>query len=249
MVNWKELVKSYLIEDEPKGDPIEKTYEKHFPLSSNGTFSLNTIRGSVRITTHQESEVKIHAVMRSETGDQERLNKLRIIDKASASKVSIEVDYSEITKIKARDGIFVHFIIGLPEDCSLILDASKAEFDVDCPSGSITVMSGKARGKLKGIRNAFEYSNQKGNLAADMTGPHPVNIIDQSGNVQLTVRGPQDYRITGGSQKGLVNVNGADVNQQLNEKRQVTLDGILGGGTHAMKLNTQKGNINVTFVD
>lgn len=248
MVNWKDLVKSYLTDDEPKGDPIEKTYDREFDLPAGGQFRLKTIRGSVRITTHAKPSLQVHAVMISETGDQERLDKLSIIEKVQPNQVTLEVDYSAIIKIKARDGIFVHFTIAMPEGCDLTLDCHKSDYEIDAPSGQISIISGKASGNVKGIRNNFQLQNSKGRFTGDFDGPHAIQIVDQGGNIQLNVRGAQDYSVTGCTHKGLININGADVKQTLSDKRQITLDGTLGAGTHPLNLSTQKGNINVSFL-
>jgi hypothetical protein len=247
-MSWKDLVKSYLTNEEPLGDPIEKVYEKTFPLEGAGTFNLKTIRGSVRLTTHDQPQVNVHAVLRSETGDQERLDELRILEHTQPGFVAIEVDYNQIIKIKARDGIFVHFTIAVPRQANLNLDLHKSNYNIDPSSGALHIKVGKASGTVKGIHGPFTLENQKGNFTGNLNGPQPIEIHDQGGNIQLEIKGEPDYRVNGSTQKGLINVSGADIQQSMGEKREIQLSGTLGNGTHPLNLTSKKGNINLLFV-
>ena len=168
-------------------------YEQTLPLNKDGTVSINTYKGSIRVETWDKAEVYFHAKVEPDTdgwnntSPEEQLEKCKVEFDHSQNYLSIESDY-----VKNHGGsetrAFVHYTIKMPATASLRIDDYKSKTHINNLKSDIDLET------YKGLVNIINYSGKldletyKGTVEIDYSDlGHSCKLETYKGDFLLTL--------------------------------------------------------------
>jgi len=156
---------------------------KTLPLKSDGELSVDTYKGSIKVTTWDKPEVSIHATIESDDEFWEKYSAERVRDtdieiEATEARISIKTDYSNIRRHHHDfwswfgDGSgslpLVHYTITMPATASL------------------SVKDYKSRSTLSNLHSHVDFNTYKGNVEiADLEGSLKFETYRGEGRVEI----------------------------------------------------------------
>ena len=140
-------------------------------LSRDGRVSIENHKGSIRVTTWDRPEVRIHA--RIEPGGSSRREEewvqdteIRIDD--SRNTVRIKTDYDRIRKgmwsWNSGSNPYVHYTIRMPHSAELDIEDHKSEIEIIGHSGNVRLNTHKGIVEIKEQDGAVDLETHKGEI-------------------------------------------------------------------------------------
>ncbi len=232
----------------------ENFFEKEFPVEANAGFSLDSHKGLIKIRTDGGASIRVKAKL---VGGDDNLAEYVTIETDSGSDfASVKVRYDHKSAQSMFKGLMgkgmtwpeLHFDIILPDNCSLVVDSHKSEFDLEVPSRDIRIDSHKGTGRIVGVRSDLSLDTHKGSFEVEILELHDVNVDTHKGELNLVIHEARDFSVRGESHKGGFEFIGRDI-EVKHKKNEITVTYREGNGDNRIALNTHKGHIKLEFVD
>jgi Putative adhesin len=176
----------------------DRTVSKTLPLAADGKVTIDTYKGSIRVTPWDRAEVAVDARIVPDDScgserDQKRwMEATEVVIEASGRNVRIESDYD---KLETGWGFFggctsrpfVHYRISLPRAATLKIHDYKSDTDVKDFAGHLTLDTYKGSAALVGLSGALDLKTYKGELRAGFARlSGAVHVETYKGDVTLT---------------------------------------------------------------
>jgi len=240
----------------------QEEFTKVLPLSSEGTFSLSNVNGSVVISTWTEEKVEIKALKKTKRSA-ENLEKVKIEVQSTGDSVSVDTIYPK----KSNTGVTVRYDIKVPEGVNLDkVGTVNGRVCLTGPLGRVRASTVNGRMSAENASGDLSFSTTNGNVeAANIRGKidaHTVNgsITLEVGTVEggiraKTVNGGITLRLASAESLDATlsakTVNGAisvdfPISFQNLSKTRHKLEGQIGKGGPEICVETVNGSIHLT---
>jgi len=240
----------------------QEEFQKVLPLSSQGTFNLKNVNGTVSISTWKEAKVEIKALKKTNK-EAENLQKVKIEVTAAADSVSVDTVYPKL----GNTGVSVDYDIKVPEGVNLgQISSVNGNVDITGPFGRVSAGTTNGGVHLENASGNLELETTNGDVKAiNIAGPIDAHTTNGSITLELT---KLDAGITAKTTNGSVllrlsaaqeinamleaeTVNGSisfdvPVTLQSLDKSRHHLRGQIGQGGPQISLHTVNGSIRLT---
>src|ERR1019366_9310669 len=155
----------------------DRTVSKTVPLASDGRVTIDTYKGSIRVTPWDRAEVAVEARIvpddscGSERDQKEWVAATRVVIEPDGGGVRIKSDYGGLegswrffTVCTSRP--FVHYRVSLPRAAALRIHDYKSDTDVKDFAGRLTLDTYKGSAALVGLAGSLDLKTYKGELRA-----------------------------------------------------------------------------------
>jgi DUF4097 and DUF4098 domain-containing protein YvlB len=242
------------------GNNYREDFQKSFPLSQNGSFSLKNTNGYIHVSTWTKGEVEIKAVKIAKRR-KEDLDRVRIEVDARADSVSVDTVYEKRWNLR----VHVDYDIKVPEGVRLEKVRS-TNGDIELSGRFADVKASTTNGdlKLEGASGHIVLSTTNGGIkASEVKGP--VDAHTTNGSILIDLRSVEsgiDAETTNGS---ITLKAGAELNAELRAhttngrirtdfpitiqglvQSRKTVEGKLGSGGPTIDLRTTNGSITLS---
>ncbi len=176
-----------------------RNVSKTLPLAGDGRVTVDTYKGSIRVTPWDRAEVAVEARITPDDScgterDQKKwMDATRVVIEPAGGGVRIASDYDELSWSWHFFGActsrpFVHYRISLPRTAALKIHDYKSDTDVKDFAGHLTLETYKGTVTLSGLSGALDLETYKGEVRAGferLSGD--VSVETYKGDVVLTI--------------------------------------------------------------
>lgn len=240
----------------------QEKFEKTFPLTANGSFSLKNTNGDVVISTWTKNEVEIKAVKTAKR-DKEDLERVKIEVNASANSVSVDTIYDKSFLRNIR--VDVQYDVKVPEGVRLErirstngdveLTGRFSDADAGTTNGSVRLESASGKCSAHTTNGDVHAVNFKGPIDARTTNGDvylDVRVLEAgitahttNGSITLKTAGDLNAVFKAHTTNGRIRTDvPITVEGMVSSKR--TLEGKLGKGGPEIDLRTTNGSITLS---
>lgn len=171
-----------------------KDIHRTFPLDSRGHVTIDTYKGSIRVSTWDRNEIDV-AVRIEEDGDVFAQSIKRADVRFDASPSDVRITSDTQSTFFLVDGVppLYHYTIKMPRTASLRIKDYKSESEVSDLAGELQVQTYKGSLQLRNHAGGLVVSTYKGEIHADFAAVTASSRIETyKGMVDL--RMPRDSR-------------------------------------------------------
>jgi hypothetical protein len=220
-----------------------KDIHRTFPLDSRGHVTIDTYKGSVRVSTWDRNEVDV-AVRIEEDGDvfAQSVRYADVHFDASAIDVRITSNNQWSFFLDGSAPLY-HYTIRMPRTASLRIKDYKSDSEVSDLSGDLQLDTYKGSVQLRNHSGGLTVNTYKGDVRADFTAvTAPVRIDTYKGGIDLLM--PRDSRFDLSTDLGR---RGGDPDNdfaryvQTSNSRDRTHRSKVNGGGPEVRLRSYKG--------
>jgi putative adhesin len=155
----------------------DRTVSKTLPMPADGKVTIDTYKGSIRVTPWDRAEVAVEARIvpddscGSERDQKKWMEATEVVIEPSGRNVRIESDYD---KLETRWGFFggctsrpfVHYRVSLPRAATLKIHDYKSDTDVKDFAGHLTLETYKGSVALVDLSGTLDLKTYKGEVRA-----------------------------------------------------------------------------------
>jgi len=168
-----------------------KEFKKTVPMEANGRFTLDTYKGSIRITAWDQPQVDIQArIVADKSGwFPEPVEEVEIRVDQSASGVRVKTDYRRASWSLVEGNLAnVNYTIRVPRNASLSVKDYKSETEISEVQGAVEFDTYKGTARLTGLRGGLELETYKGDIRASFASFSARSHIETyKGTIDLTL--------------------------------------------------------------
>lgn len=171
-----------------------KDIHRTFPLDSHGRVTIDTYKGSIRVSTWDRNEIDV-AVRIEEDGDvfAQRVTRADVHFDASPTDIRIKSDNQ--WSFFLVDGVtpLYHYTIHMPRTASLRIKDYKSESEISDLAAELQLDTYKGSLQLRNFSGGLTVNTYKGDIRADFAAMTARSSIDTyKGNIDLRL--PRDSR-------------------------------------------------------
>ena len=240
----------------------QEKFEKTFPLTANGSFSLKNTNGDVFVSTWAKSEVAIKAV-KTARRDKDDLDRIKIEVSATGNSVSVDTVYDrEFLRnirvdvqydVKVPEGVRLEKVRSTNGDVELMGRFSDA--DAGTTNGSIKLESASGRCLAHTTNGDVRVVNSKGPIEARTTNGDVhldvqaleagITAHTTNGSITLRAAGDLNADFSAHTTNGRIRTDfPITISGMISSRR--TLEGKMGNGGPEINLRTTNGSITLT---
>jgi hypothetical protein len=216
---------------------------RSIPLAADGTLSIDTYKGTVKVTTWEKAEVLVKARIEADDScrdtrhDGEDVERTRVNIEGSGSRVSVESDYSHLREhwfsffpfggCNARP--FVHYEISMPRMASLRLKDYKSDSRLGDLAGDVAIETYKGTVLVDRLDGGLRAETYKGKveIVAPRAAAFTLDAEADRGDVDT-----RDFAVTSASRG--------------RRHRSESARGDVNGGGPRVHLATNKGTVRLS---
>jgi hypothetical protein len=144
-----------------------KDFQRTVPLDAKGRFSLDTYKGSIRITAWDQPQAEIRAHIVTDPGWQSQpVEDVDIRVDNSGGSVRVKTEYRTHFSFFEGSLPLVHYTIRVPRGASLSIKDYKSESEISAVEGDVEFETYKGTARLEGLRGALQLNTYKGDVRA-----------------------------------------------------------------------------------
>ena len=237
----------------------DRTVSKTLPLAADGRVTIDTYKGSIRVTAWDRAEVAVEArIVPDDSCGSERDRKrwveaTEVVIEPSGRSVRIESDYD---KLETSWGFlractsrpFVHYRVSLPRAATLKIHDYKSDTDVKDFSGHLTLETYKGTAELTGLSGALDLKTYKGEVRAQFKSlSGAVRAETYKGDVTLTLPAESAFELSADAGRRGEIVSDFDGTGPIRSSRRSGLrsSATVNGGGPRVTLSTDKGKLSI----
>lgn len=232
-----------------------RTVARTVPLTPSGSVSIDTYKGSVKVTAGDAAEVKVAARIEADgdCGDPAKaVEATDVVVEAGSGTVKIRSDYSRFKEGTSWFGTcssrpFVHYEISLPRTASLRLEDYKSDSTIDGLAADLRVKTYKGEVRIGHHDGGLSVETYKGDVRADLVRvPGDVKGETYKGTIVVSV--PRDAKLTASlsTDRGEADARPLGLTTQARGRRGERVEGTVNGGGSHVRLETYKGSVRLT---
>lgn len=168
-----------------------KEFKRTVPMDANGRFSLDTYKGTIRISAWDQPQVDIQArIVADPVGwFSEPVDDVEIRVDTGAGTVRVKTEYRrERWSMVEGNSPNVNYTIRVPRHASLSIKDYKSETDISEVQGSVEFETYKGTARLIGLHSGLDLKTYKGEIRATFASFSARSHIDTyKGVIELTL--------------------------------------------------------------
>ena len=237
----------------------ERTISKTLPLAADGKVTIDTYKGSIRVTPWDRAEVAVEARIVPDDScgserDQKRwMDATEVIIEPSGRNVRIESDYDRLEMSWGFFGgctsrPFVHYRVSLPRAATLRIHDYKSDTDVKDFAGNLSLETYKGTVSLAGLSGALDLKTYKGEVrAAFKSLSGAVHAETYKGDVALTFPPEAAFELSAeaGRRGEIVSDFEGTGPTRLSRRSGLRSSATVNGGGPRVTLSTDKGRLSI----
>ena len=253
---------------------VRREITKDFPLEADGSFSIDTYKGSIEIKTWERAHVAIGVVIEAE-GDYDdaaqHVADTKIVFNATPSSVHVETDYDDVRASESFLGLFgvsnlslpsTHYRIMIPRTARVQVDDYKSKIRIENIAAPVSVDTYKGTLHASDIDGRFMLDTYKGEFAVKgLSGGLKLTTYKGEGSVEFTrfadhasidtYKGnvglllPADARFDIDADIGRRGNLHTDIAMPTGVKDENRIRGKVNGGGPLLAIETYKGNFEI----
>jgi hypothetical protein len=237
----------------------DRTVSKTLPLAEGGKVTIDTYKGSIRVTPWDRPEVAVEGRIvpddscGSERDQKEWLAATEVVIEPFGRNVRIESDYH---KLETGWGFlrgcmsrpFVHYRITLPRAATLKIHDYKSDTDVKDFAGHLTLDTYKGSAALVGISGALDVKTYKGDVRAGFARlSGAVHAETYKGDVTLTFPVESAFELSADAGRRGEILSDFEGTGPIRSSRRSGLrsSATVNGGGPRVTLSTDKGRVSI----
>jgi hypothetical protein len=237
----------------------DRTVSKTLPLASDGKVTIDTYKGSIRVTPWDRSEVAVEARIvpddscGSERDQRRWMDATEVVIEQHGRNVRVESDYD---KLETRWGFFggctsrpfVHYRVTLPRAATLKIYDYKSDTDVKDFAGHLTLETYKGSVKLVGLSGSLDLKTYKGEVRAGFKSlSGSVHAETYKGDVTLTFPAESAFELSADAGRRGEIVSDFEGTGPIRSSRRSGLhsSATVNGGGPRVLLSTEKGRLSI----
>lgn len=237
----------------------DRTVSKTLPLAADGRVTIDTYKGSIRVTTWDRAEVAVEARIVPDDScgsarDQKKwLEATEVVIEPSGRNVRIESDYDGL---KTGWGFFggctsrpfVHYRVSVPRGAALKIRDYKSDTDVRDFAGHLSLETYKGIVALVDLSGALDLKTYKGEVRAgfkQLSGP--VRAETFKGDVILTFPAGAAFELSASAGRRGEIVSDFEGTGPMRSSRHwgARSSATVNGGGPRVTLSTHKGRVSI----
>ncbi|HEX2757182.1 MAG TPA: DUF4097 family beta strand repeat-containing protein [Thermoanaerobaculia bacterium] len=237
----------------------DRTVSKTLPLAADGKVTIDTYKGSIRVTPWDRAEVAVEARIvpddscGSERDQKEWMAATRVVIEPDGGGVRIKSDYDGLeaswhffTFCTSRP--FVHYRVSLPRAATLRIHDYKSDTDIKDFAGHLTLETYKGSAALVGLSGALDLKTYKGEVRAGfkrLSGA--VHAETFKGDVTLTFPAESAFELSADAGRRGEVVSDFEGTGPIRSSRRSGLrsSATVNGGGPRVTLSTDKGKLSI----
>ena len=237
----------------------DRTVSKTLPLAADGKVTIDTYKGSIRVTPWDRAEVAVEARIvpddscGSERDQKKWLDATEVVIEPSGRNVRIESDYDRLETSWGFFGgctsrPFVHYRVSLPRAATLKIHDYKSDTDVKDFAGHLSLETYKGNVSLAGLSGALDLKTYKGEVRAEfkrLSGA--VHAETYKGDVTLTFPAESAFELSADAGRRGEIVSDFEGTGPIRSSRRSGLrsSATVNGGGPRVTLSTDKGRLSI----
>lgn len=219
---------------------------RSYTLAASGTLAIKNGNGRIEVTGGDGDAVTITAerIVKASTDEaaKEQLTLLEMKEEVTPDRVSIDSSVSGLTINVSRR---VNYIITMPKGASLSLSGTNGDILVKNVAGLFSAEATNGRIIATGLQQGAKVSTLNGviELAFDRVGSDGISAETTNGTITVSVPKSANADLSARVTNGAIEHENLDL--QISEQSRRRLDGRLGAGGPAIRLETTNGAITV----
>jgi hypothetical protein len=235
-----------------------RNISKTLPLAEGGQVTVDTYKGTVRVTAWDRAEVAVEARIAPDDSscgserDQKRwMDATRVVIEPSGGGVRIASDYDDVDPVWHFFGgctsrPFVHYRISLPRAAALKIHDYKSDTDVKDFGGHLTLVTYKGSAALAGLSGSLDVETYKGEVRAGferLSGD--VHAETYKGDVVLTFPSKAGFelRSNAGRRGQFTSDFEGTRSERASRRSALRSSATVNGGGPRVTLSTDKGSL------
>ncbi len=237
----------------------DRTVSKTLPLAADGRVTIDTYKGSIRVTPWDRAEVAVEArIVPDDSCGSERDQKrwveaTEVVIEPSGRSVRIESDYDKLETSWGFLGActsrpFVHYRVSLPRAATLKIHDYKSDTDVKDFAGHLTLETYKGTAELTDLSGALDLKTYKGDVRARFKGlSGAVRAETYKGDVTLTFPSESAFELSADAGRRGEIVSDFEGTGPIRSSRRSGLrsSATVNGGGPRVTLSTDKGRLTI----
>lgn len=221
-------------------------WSRSYTLAEGGTLSIKNGNGRIDVVGGDGPALTITAerIVKAptEAAAKEQLALLEMNESASPDRVSVD---SSVRGLSINISRRVNYKITMPKGASLSLTSTNGDIHVTGVGGAFSAEASNGRITATGLQTSAKVSTTNGviDLAFDRVGDGGITADTTNGTIELSVPKATNADLTARVTNGAISNEGLDI--QISELSRRRLDGRLGTGGPAIRLETTNGAITV----
>lgn len=230
-----------------------KEFEKTYSISSTGSVSINTYKGSVSVEAWDKAEVYVYAEMVADdnwncTSPKDQLNEVEIDVSNSKNYVRIKSDYMRKNSSGCNTLALVNYKIKMPRTAELEIEDYKSDIAVDGINNYVDINCYKGKIKLANISDRIDLETYKGNAQVSFKNLKGRCKFDTyKGDIEISL--PKDSKFSVDvdiEKKGDFDCD-FDISKKNNhgQHKEYNFTGDVNGGGPYLNLSSYRGSIRI----
>ena len=226
---------------------VSEKVEQLYSVDKDSEFSLHNINGSVKVSSWQESEIKVVGTKEADT--QAALDRIIINMEQQGNSVKVETEYEKKSSSYRHHSGHVDFEIFLPKDIkttdidlvngSLVISKVGGMIDADLVNGSIKVSDATGNSKLQSVNGSIKVNYQHLGAQVDEIKLNTVN-----GSIKLYLPDNANADVDAETMHGSLKSD-FDLSVDKNLFTGKEMSGTIGSGHTQISLESVNGSIKV----
>lgn len=237
-------------------------FSKTAALKAGGTFSLENVNGSVRVSTWKEDKVEIKAVKVAKKSEKD-LKEVEILVDASEGRVAVKAVWP---KFPRNVSVSVNFEVKVPEGVNvedagtvngsvdvtggyarLIVGTTNGQVNVENASGRLEASTTNGGVKVRGFEGRVDARTTNGNVRLEgLSFKDGVEAKTTNGSIHVGIESPESLNaeLMARTTNGSISVDFPVTLQNLRQSRRV-VEARIGQGGPEISLRTTNGSITI----
>jgi len=221
-----------------------KEFHQAYPLDPAGRFSLNTYKGSIRITTWDQAQVDVQARIYAD---------LPGWFSVPVEDVDIRVDHSPASVNVKTDYHREHFVEGnlpnvqytirVPRRASVSVKDYKSDSEILGVEGAVEFETYKGTAHLEGLRSGLRLNTYKGDIRASFDNFAASHVETYKGDIELSI--PKNAAFDISSKMERRGVLESDFPRTVRSTREKEYRGQVNGGGPELRVSSYRGTIRI----
>jgi hypothetical protein len=227
-----------------------KEFHKTLPLDPAGHFSLDTYKGSIRITAWDQPQAEIHARIVPDTfgwfvGS---VDDVEIRVDNSPGDVRVKTEYRHHAFMEGNMPN-VEYTIHVPHRVTLSVKDYKSDSDIAGVEGAVDFDTYKGAVRLNGLRGALHLNTYKGDVHATFAGFTAASRVETyKGEIDLSLPRSSAFNLSTKLERHAT-LDTAFTQTVRSTSHQRGYNGSVNGGGPELRVNSYKGSIRLRSVN
>jgi hypothetical protein len=219
-------------------------------LNSNGSVTIETHKGSIKVTTWDRPEVEIQARIEAEPGslmDQRRFEGTDVLVDSFANSVRIKTKYPDDNgccfSIEGSNPV-VRYTIQMPRAARLSVRDHRSDTQISDLQGELDINTHRGTVDVHKLGGPLRLSTHRGEVKVDFASFAGNTIIDtHRGSIELSIPKNSRFDIQTSSERHATFESDFSVISPSTARRGESFNGSVNGGGPILRIKTDRGHI------